>query len=76
MDPLERRRKIYEMAEADEEYRKMKAEYDRAQARFTRLTDHLPRRLRNLLWTYPGMGYFLHHRMLTLICETMSFPEE
>ena len=76
LTPLERRNRIYEMLDSDPECAKMKAEYESARSRFTKLTDRLPERLRNLLWTYPGMGYFLHHRTLNLICEHMKFPDE
>ena len=76
LTPMERRNRIYEMLESDPEYAKMKAEYESAKGRFTQLTDRLPKKLRNLLWTYPGMGYFLHHRMLNFICEHMKFRDE
>lgn len=76
MTPMERRSRIYEIAEADEEYGQMLAEYEAAKDRFERFVNRLPRKLRNLLWSYPGMGYFLHHRMLTIICKNMIFPDE
>ncbi len=76
LTPMERRSRIYEMLESDPEYGKMKAEYETAKARFTKLTDRLPKGVRNLLWSYPGMGYFLYHRMLNYVCEHMQFQDE
>lgn len=64
------------IAEADGEYQRMLAEYEPAKERFTKLVDRLPKRLRNLLWSYPGMGYLMHGKMLTLICEHMKFADE
>ena len=76
MTPEQRRKRIYELAEADSEYRKIYAEFEPAKDRFTKLTNLLPKRTRNLLWSYPGLGYFLHHRMLTVICQYMKFSDE
>ena len=76
LTPNERRQRIDQLAQADAEYRKMRSEYDLAKQRFTKLTDHLPRKLRNLLWSCPGMFYLMHHRMLTLICQNMKFYDE
>ena len=76
MTPEQRRERIYEMAKSDSECCKMYEEFAQAKARFTKLTDLLPKRTRNLLWSYPGMGYFLHHRILTLICLHMKFSDE
>ena len=76
LTPEQRRSKIYELAESNEEYRKIMQELTSAKKAFELYTDPLPEDLRNLLWSYPGMGYFMHHRLLTMICETMRFPEE
>ena len=76
MTELERRKRILEICEQNEDYMAWKAEYDRAQKKFTVFTDKLPVRLRNFLWSVPVTGYFLHHRMLNVICEVMRFPEE
>ena len=67
-ESLERRKRIQETA--------MMAEYEAAQTRFRKFADKMPRRLRNLLYSYPGMGYFLYHQMLNLVSETMIFPDE
>lgn len=76
MDSMERRKKIYELARDDEEYRRIKAEYDRAKVLFDRFTLTLPEDQRNLLQSFPGMGHFLYHRMLSIICENMRFEDE
>ena len=76
LSQLERRKKILEMADADEDYRRIYAEYTRTKDRFEKYTKYMPRALSNCLWSYPGMLYFLHHRLLTLVSESMRFPEE
>lgn len=72
----ERRRRISAILEADEDYQKMKLEYEMAMASFERFANHMPHKLRNLLWACPGMLYFMHHRTLTLVSEQMRFPDE
>lgn len=72
----ERRRKMLAILEADEDYQKMKLESNMAMANFERFVNHMPRKLRNLLWAYPGLLYFMHHRTLTLLSEQMRFPDE
>ena len=74
--PEQRRSRICDLAENDEAYQKAKAQLEREQARFTRFADKLPGFLRNLLWSYPGMLYLTHHRLLDVICEEMVFPDE
>lgn len=74
--PLERRRKMQEIAMENEEFRTMLTQYEAAQTRFQAFADRMPRRLRNMLYSYPGMGYFLYHQMLNLVSEHMVFPEE
>ena len=76
MDAMERRKRLYELAESDPEYRRIRAEYEKAKEGFDRFTLTLPEQQRNLLQTCPGMGYFLHHRMLSIVCENMAFPDE
>ena len=76
MTDLERRKRIYEICEQNEDFRAWKKEYDRAHRKFTSFTDKLPQKLRSFLWSVPGTGYFVHHRMLNVICEEMRFPEE
>lgn len=73
---LERRKRIQEIAFEDSEFRAMHAEYEAAQTRFRKFADKMPKRLRNLLYSYPGMGYFLYHQMLNLVSEHMVFPDE
>lgn len=76
MTPEERRKKICELAADDEDFRRAKAEYDRAKYLFDQFTLTLPPAQQDLLRSYPGMGYFLHHKMLNLICENMKFEDE
>lgn len=76
MESMERRQKIQAMAMEDEEFRKMYAEYENARTCFRKFADKMPRRLRNLLYSYPGMGYFLYHQLLNLVSEHMIFPDE
>ena len=76
MTDLERRKRIYELCEQNEDYRAWKAQYDEAHRKFTAFTDKLPPKLRNFLWSVPATGYFVHHRMLNVICENMCFPDE
>ena len=76
MTDLERRKRIYEICEQNEDYRGWKEEYDRVHRKFTAFTDKMPLKIRNFLWSVPGTGYFLHHRMLNVICQEMRFPEE
>ena len=76
MTDLERRKRIYEICEQNEDYRAWKEEYDRVHRKFTAFTDKLPPKIRSFLWSVPGTGYFVHHRMLNVICEEMRFPEE
>ena len=73
---LQRRERIYKIAESDPDYQKMKAEYDRFQKKYTSLTDRLPKRWSVFLWNFPGMGYLLHHKLLNIVCEHMRFPDE
>lgn len=76
LTPQQRRNRIMELARKDEEYRHMMEEYGPAKTRFEKFVDKLPLPVRNLLWSYPGMGYLLHGRILTLVCEHMRFPDE
>lgn len=76
LTPEQRRERIYEIAEADGDYRALKAEYGPGKALFEKTVDRMPKKLRDKLWVYPGTGYFLHHRMLNLICQHMKFKDE
>ena len=76
LTPLERRQRIHAIAEADPDYIQMNAEYEPARIWFEKVVTRLPNGLRNRLFTYPSMGYFMHHRMLTIICENMKFFDE
>ena len=76
MTDLERRKRIYELCEQNEDYRIWKKQYDEPHRKFTAFTDKLSPRLRNFLWSVPGSGYFVHHRMLDVICQSMRFPDE
>lgn len=72
----ERRQRILQISKSDPDGSKLWAEYENANRRFSAIADRLPAKLREFLWLLPGAGYFLHHRILTLVCENMRFPEE
>lgn len=76
LTPIQRRQRLLELMEADPDCRRLLADYRAAQRRFTTMTDRLPRVLREWLWALPGTGYYLHHRILTLVCEQMRFGDE
>ena len=76
MTDLERRKRIYELCEQNEDYRAWKRQYDEASCKFAKITDKLPQKLRKFLWSVPGTGYFTHYRMLDVICVSMRFPDE
>ena len=76
LTPLERRERIHRMLEKDPEYVKMVDEYKKAENLFSGFTNRLPRKWSSFLWTLPGMGYLLHHKMLNYICENMIFSDE
>lgn len=68
--------RVLELAEADEEYQKMKAIYTPGKGWFEKVVNRLPRRLRDKFRTYPYMGYLMHNRVLLLVCEHMKFQDE
>ena len=76
LTPEERRCRIYELMEMDVEYSRMKTEYEHGKTWFEKHVSKFPKMLRNKFWSYPGMGYFIHHRMLTIICRNMKFIDE
>ena len=76
LTPLERRKRIFEIAEADADYKEILTEYNKHKGRFDRFTDRLPKKFGLFLQSYPYTGYFLHAHMLTLICEHMKFSDE
>jgi len=76
MDEFARRIRICRLLESDPEYMEMKAEFDRAERRFSLLTRFMPKRLRSSFWNYPGMSYFLYHRLLSIVSRFMRFPDE
>lgn len=76
LTPQQRRARIQEMVEADEEFQKMLREFEPAREEFEHLVDQFPLPLRNILWSYPGMGHFLYHRLLTVVSNEMQFKDE
>lgn len=76
LSPMERRMRIMKLAERDEEFRRISAELAQAEKYFEAFTLTLPEEQRNLLRSCPGMEYFRFHRMLSIICEYMRFPDE
>ena len=73
---LDRRRRIYELMDQDPEIQKMMVEYKQGRKWFERATRWMPPGLHSKWWNFPGMGYFIYHRVLTLVCENMRFPDE
>ena len=76
MTPDERRQRIYELTEADKDFQAMLAEYLSAKAWFEKHIRWIPAKLRSRLLSYPGMGHFLYHQLLNLVCQHMRFPDE
>ena len=76
LTPTERRERILRLAEADAEYCQIHSEANSAEIHFSKLTDCLSDELRIFLWNYPGSLYFMHHRILSLICQNMKFIDE
>lgn len=76
MDAQERRVRITKMLEEDPDYRAMAPELESSKSRFSRLAAFFPKRMRNVLWSYPGLSHFVYNRVLDLISEEMRFPEE
>ena len=76
MTPDQRRRRIFNIAEADEEYQQIMRELTSARNGFDQAVKWMPGNVRNQLGCFPGLGYFLFHRMLTIVCAHMIFPDE
>ena len=76
LTPLQRRERLLRLADSDPEISRMKQEYERGRAWFEKATRWMPPTLRSKWWNYPGMGYLIHNRMLTLVCEKMCFYDE
>ena len=76
LTPMERRERIQGILESDEECCKMTKSLEDAKERFEQYVSTLPEETRQLLWEYPGMAYFLHNRILNMICTSMKFPDE
>ena len=76
LTPLERRKRIWNMVQADAEIQKMNREYEKGREWFVKATKWMPSRLHTKWWNFPGMSYFIHQRTITLICENMKFQDE
>ena len=76
LTPAQRRERLHQMAEGDPEIRRMKKEYDEGRAWFEQATASMSPKRHSQWWTFPGMAHFIHHRLLTLICENMKFNDE
>lgn len=76
LTPMQRRERILYLARTDTEYCQFHSEAHSAELHFSKFTDCLPKALRISLWNYPGSLYFMHHRLLTLICQNMKFIDE
>ena len=73
---IRRRQRLAELMESDPDGRRLLADYWAAEREINRIADRLPEKARTFLWKLPGTGYFLHHRVLTLVCEHMRFADE
>ena len=76
LTPQERRKRIYDMLNADEDCQKMGAEYESGKQWFEKAVRWLPRRLRAKFWIYPGISHLLYHHIIGIICENMKFTDE
>ena len=76
LTPAQRRERIRRMADSDPEIRKMKKEYDEGREWFEKATASMTPECHSKWWNFPGMAHFIHHRLLTLICENMKFNDE
>ena len=76
LTPSQRRKRIHEMMEKNQDFARMQAAYTPAKAWFDKFTALLPRPLRNRLREYPGMMFFMHSRTIDTICKQMKFPDE
>ena len=76
LTPDQRRKRIYQMMDENQDFIRMQEAYTPAKAWFDKFTALLPRPLRNRLREYPGMMYFIHSRTIDTICKHMKFPDE
>ena len=76
LTPLERRKRIWDMAQADPEIQKMYKECEQAREWLVRATKWMPPGLHSKWWCFPGMSYLIHQRTIRLICENMRFDDE
>lgn len=76
LTPQERRQRIYDILNADEDCQKMGAEYEAGKLWFEKAIRWLPRKLRGKFWIYPGISHLLYHHILGIICENMKFTDE
>lgn len=76
LTPQQRRKRLDELIRQDPDCRTLLTEYHAANQAFTKATDRKPRKTQELLWSLPGAGYFLHHRILALVCKHMRFEDE
>lgn len=76
LTPLQRRERLEAMIRDDTDCGRLLREYSIARCRFTEITERKQKKIRELLWSFPGTGYFLYHRVLMMVCEVMRFPDE
>lgn len=76
LTPDERRMRIYAKAMENQQCREFAREYEKAKALCQEYANTMPQEIHDVILGYPVMGYFLHHRLLDIICENMRFPDE
>ena len=76
LTPVQRRQRLEEMIKSDPDCGQLWKEYMDARQRFTKMMERKPRKMRDRLWELPGVGYFLYHRVLMMVCDNMRFADE
>lgn len=76
LTPLQRRQRLEDMIRSDPDCGQLWKEYMEAQQHFMKMMERKPQKTRDRLWRLPGVGYFLYHRVLMMVCKTMRFYDE
>lgn len=74
--PFQNMSRFYAIAEEDPEYQAMRAKYEAFKTKFERFAYRMPKKIRNDLFGYPGMGYLMSQRRLQIACKYMVFQDE
>ena len=73
---LRRQARLREVAEEDEIYIVWKKTCENNAARFERFSGFMPKRIRNILFSYADGGRLMMQRMVNIACESMEFTGE